>query len=134
MNKIVGSCKCGAVRFNSNAPPRIVVNCHCGMCRKLNGSAFSSYVVVPRRALEIVGNDAVASYQVAPSTLKHYCMACGTPLFNENGRYAGVCMLYLGAINEGDIPAPSLNVYSESMLPWLGEISSIETLERGVEE
>ena len=133
MTGLVGSCSCGAVRLAAQADARRIVNCHCNMCRRMNGSAFSSYVVIPRKTLSVLGEEHIATYEIAPGARKHYCSRCGTPLFNLNSRYAGACMLYLGAIEPQPTGAPSLNVYCESMLDWVEQISSIEKLETGAD-
>ncbi len=57
----------------------------------------------------------------------------GRRTFNLNSRYAGACMLYLGAIEPQPTGAPSLNVYCESMLDWVEQIGSIEKLETGAD-
>jgi hypothetical protein len=46
MASIEGQCNCGAVRYTTNGEVQIIVNCHCNMCRSINGAAFSTYVVV----------------------------------------------------------------------------------------
>ncbi len=42
----LGSCNCGNVQFKVDGDVKRIVNCHCNLCRKMNGSAFSTYVVV----------------------------------------------------------------------------------------
>jgi hypothetical protein len=91
----------------------------------MNGSAFSSYALVPFKALEIDGASDLATYAVTQRATKHYCRRCGTPLFNLNTKYAGACMLYVGAIEGDKDYSPSVNVYCESMLPWLENVTSI---------
>ena len=99
----------------------------------MNGSAFSSYAVIPHQALEILEDDALGAFAVTERATRHFCTRCGTPIFNLNSKYAGACMLYLGTIKDGEAYSPSLNVYCESMLPWLDGVTSIEGLEKGVE-
>lgn len=98
----------------------------------MNGSAFSSYAVIPFQALELIGKEDLAAYEVTQRATKHYCRKCGTPIFNLNRMYAGVCMLYLGSIESAREYAPSLNVYCENMLSWLDRVTSIEGLQKGV--
>ena len=132
-NSLHGSCLCGAVRYRAATSVRRVVNCHCSLCRKMNGSAFSSYAVIPFEALEISGETHVATYVVTQRARKHYCGRCGTPLFNLNSKYPGACMLYLGTVDGNEEHAPSLNVYCETMLSWLEGVTLIEGLPAGAE-
>jgi hypothetical protein len=130
---LVGSCSCGAVRLTAEADARRIVNCHCNMCRRMNGSAFSSYVVIPRKTLSILGEKHIATYEVVPGARKHYCSKCGTPLFNLVSRYSGTCTIYLGAVEPLPAGVPSLNVYCESMLNWVERVGSIEKLQTGAD-
>lgn len=85
----------------------------------MNGSAFSSYAVIPYKVLELLGEENLAAYSITGRASKHYCSTCGTPIFNLNSKYAGACMLYLGSIEQSEVYTPSLNVYCETMLHWL---------------
>jgi hypothetical protein len=99
----------------------------------MNGSAFSSYAVIPYSALEVSGASDLGAYSVTPRATKHYCSRCGTPLFNLNSKYAGACMLYLGAIQRSEEYSPAMNVHCESMLSWLASVTSLEAFQAGVE-
>jgi hypothetical protein len=99
----------------------------------MNGSAFSSYAVIPYSALEVFGSSDLGAYSVTPRAIKHYCSRCGTPLFNLNSKYAGACMLYLGTIESSEDYSPAMNVYCESMLSWLAGVTSLDAFQRGVE-
>ena len=53
-------------------------------------------------------------------------------MFNLNDKYPGACMVYLGTLRGSETFSPSLNVYCESMLSWLHDMTSLESTERGV--
>jgi len=133
MSELTGRCRCGAVGLTATADARRIVNCHCNLCRRMNGAAFSSYVVIPHKTLSVRGEEHLGVYEVAPGARKHFCAKCGTPLFNVVSRYAGACMLYLGALEPQPTAAPSLNVYCESMLGWVDRIASIQSLPTGAD-
>jgi hypothetical protein len=38
-----GSCLCGGVRYEVTGPVHDVHHCHCSMCRKAHGAAFSTF-------------------------------------------------------------------------------------------
>jgi len=130
VGSVNGSCLCGAVTFRAEAEVR-VVNGHCGLCRKMNGSAFSSYAVVPHDKLNILGDSDLGAHAVTQRATKHYCRKCGTPLFNLNSKHPGACMLYLGTLKGGDAHSPALNVHCENMLPWVASVSSLKSFPEG---
>lgn len=124
------SCKCGAIKFTCGEPLQFV-NCHCNLCRSINGSAFSSYVVTKLAELKIeTGNESLASFDATDHAIKHFCRRCGTPLYNFNPhRYPGLAMIYLGIIFTHGKLIPGINIYCSSKLDWVDNIPSIRSFD-----
>jgi hypothetical protein len=120
------SCKCGSVEIRVAVFPTVSVNCHCQMCRKMNGAAFSTYVPVLTSDTSVSrGGDLIGSYPVTARASKHWCQTCGTPLFNTNSLYPGMSMLYLGALPEFNAIAPRANIFCSSKLAWVDTITHL---------
>ena len=131
--EIMGSCFCSAVQFKLSNAPKAVVNCHCNFCRRHSGSAFATYAVVPEATFEIIsGYDSISIFQFKENAHKHFCKQCGTPIFNKNVRYAGLCMVYFGVISDSLNMAPTVNIYCESQLAWVPAIAEIRSFAQGV--
>ncbi len=125
-----GGCVCGAVRYTAGEALSLV-NCHCRMCRSINGGAFSSYVVVRSDGFTASG-DTLAEIQVGDSAIKHFCRHCGTPVFNTNpGRYPGLTMLYLGTVEGHESLEPSVNIYCSSKLAWVDALVGLPSFDEG---
>jgi hypothetical protein len=75
-----GSCLCGAVAFAIDGPTSAVELCHCVQCRKWTGHAFAN-IEVPREALQVQGEAAVAWYQSSATVRRGFCRTCGSTLF-----------------------------------------------------
>ena len=127
-----GACHCGSLRYSVIGEPLSVVNCHCGMCRSLNGGAFSSYVVIRQPDLVIDEKGSLRNYQVTESAEHQFCGICGTPIFNTNSKHPNLAMLYLGAVQPGTGLVPKINVWCESKLPWVDAIESIKSFPQAV--
>ena len=128
----LGSCACGSIAYRLNSEIRNVVNCHCNMCRKHNGSAFSTYVALPFEAFEIIkGEDKLEKYRVH-SGQKHFCSSCGTPMYNLNGKYPGACMVYFGTLEDSNEITPRINVWCESKLSWVENLATINGVPEGI--
>ena len=124
------ACKCGSVQISVSSPVTKAVNCHCSMCREINGGAFTTYAPVPLADISVVaGNENLATYQVTSNAQKNWCRKCGTPLFNTNKLYPGFAMLYLGAVRNHTGIAPTANVYCSSKLPWIDTLSALKTFD-----
>lgn len=132
MSAVSGRCHCGAVTYSVSGEIGTIVNCHCDMCRNMNGTAFSSYAIVDRADLSVEhGQEALRQYAVTETGIKYYCAECGTPLFNTNvEKYGDHAMLYLGTLRAfGDLPAP-VNIFYEDRLAWTGSVADLASFAR----
>lgn len=73
-----GSCSCGAVVFETDAPARDPAACHCGQCRKQSGHYWAA-VNVPVEGLTVTGE--VTWYPSSPAAKRGFCPVCGSSLF-----------------------------------------------------
>jgi len=125
-----GSCNCKHVKFTTSENVKAILNCHCNLCRKMNGSAFSTYVVVPSDEFSLVSGS-LKKAQVTQQVSKSFCSHCGTPIFNENPKYAGLKIVYLGAIDNANHLSPHVDTYCESQLGWLSKMVSLKKMDQG---
>ena len=75
-----GSCHCGAVRFEVEAPEEIDADlCNCSICTK---SGFL-HLIVPRSRFRLVaGEEAITTYTFNTGVAKHtFCKHCGIKPF-----------------------------------------------------
>ncbi len=120
------SCACGKVHFVLEGEPHMTINCHCTNCRKMNGSAFSTYSIFNKGDLRITeGGDDIQTARMGEHGTKHFCRHCGTPLYGLHSKAADICMVVLGAIDTGGTILPIANVYCRSKLPWAFEIDKM---------
>jgi hypothetical protein len=75
-----GGCQCGAVRYRVRGGLRGVVNCHCGMCRRLHG-AFGAYTKAQNDDLTITEERGLAWYASSDKARRGFCRDCGASLF-----------------------------------------------------
>ena len=75
-----GSCHCGAIAFEVEAPPRAVVQrCNCSICTK---SGFLHLIVPKSRFRLLRGEEALTTYTFNTGVAKHYfCRTCGMKPF-----------------------------------------------------
>ena len=128
MHKLDGNCNCGAVSFEINQDDiKTIVNCHCNLCRKMNGAAFSTYVAVLDSGFKLrQGTNNIQKHQVSINAYKHFCSICGTPIYNKSHKYNGTTIVHFGALNNTAELKPLINIYCESKLSWLDKIFALE--------
>lgn len=122
MNKINGSCHCNAVKWSFTLPVKTVVKCHCGNCRKLQGSDYSSWLVVPQSEFELTsGREQITTYEANDASSKSFCSACGSAIYLVNGKhFPENYVLPLGAVeNYTKELAPQIQVYTPDKADWV---------------
>src|SRR5262245_144288 len=71
---IRGSCLCGGVKYRITGPLTQALNCHCTMCRKLQGAAFRSRATVKAADFAWVqGESLVTFYESSPGNHRGFC-------------------------------------------------------------
>ena len=67
-----GGCLCGAVRFETNAPLRDVLYCHCGQCRKQTGLYYAA-TGVPWSHLNVTDAGALRWFAASSFAKRGFC-------------------------------------------------------------
>jgi hypothetical protein len=75
-----GSCLCGAVRFEIDAPLHAPDACHCQQCRKQSGHFWVS-TDIARAHLHIHGQEHITWFQSSLKVRRGFCARCGSSLF-----------------------------------------------------
>ena len=81
-----GGCNCGAVRYLVTRPLLTVYICHCHLCQKRTGSAFSMSVVLPADGLQIVAGELLRTERRLPSGARNVswlCPACYSRIYTQ---------------------------------------------------
>ena len=75
-----GSCHCGAVRFEVEAPAEIeVYECNCSICSRLG---YLHLIVPASRFRMLSGDDSLTSYRFNTGAANHlFCRTCGVKAF-----------------------------------------------------
>jgi hypothetical protein len=97
-----GSCHCGRVRFEVDAPTEIEAHlCNCSICSR---TAYLHLIVAKNRFRLISGEDDLATYSFNTGVAKHlFCRVCGiksfyVPRSNPDGYSVNVRCLDPGTI------------------------------------
>ena len=79
-----GSCLCRAVRFEVVGDLAPIQVCHCGDCRKAQGSAFGTNIPVATADFRLVsGAEQLQAYESSPGKERVFCRRCGSPIFSR---------------------------------------------------
>ncbi|WP_347311567.1 GFA family protein [Defluviimonas sp. SAOS-178_SWC] len=75
-----GSCLCGGVAFEAEAPLGDVIACHCSQCRRTSGH-FWAGSFVPRARFRLVSAATLRWFRSSPGVDRGFCATCGASLF-----------------------------------------------------
>jgi hypothetical protein len=117
-----GGCLCGAVRFRTVGAPMKVTVCHCPLCQRVSGSAFTVELIFPRKAVSFEGASSGTYTYRSPDhgRLLHYafCSTCGTRLGVTLDRFPALQFVYAGAYDDPSWVKPDSHIFTRSAAAW----------------
>jgi hypothetical protein len=109
----------GSVRYEITAALKNAEHCHCSMCRKAHGAAFSTNAIVPTDMLAVTsGADLLSEYQSSPNRRKCFCSNCGSQLFIRRLDKPEFTVVTLGTTDADPRARPERHVFIGSKAPW----------------
>ncbi|MEW6089300.1 GFA family protein [Parvibaculum sp.] len=114
-----GSCMCGSVRFEIEAPLGPFGFCHCNTCRKASGTAFTANSSVPRDKVRFLnGEGTIRRYESSPGTFRCFCSNCGSPVYKESPSKPGVIRIRLGLLDTPVGDKPRAHTFWSEKADW----------------
>jgi hypothetical protein len=115
-----GGCMCGAVHYETNADPVLMLNCHCRACQRSGGSAYAAIVVIPKDSLRLTGelryHRSVGDSGKAVE--RGFCLNCGSQITMRLERMPEAIGLQAGSLADPSQFDPAMNVFTASAQPW----------------
>lgn len=133
MIHINGSCHCGEITFEAEVDENKVILCHCLDCQKLSGTAFRSVVISEPNGLTFTKGKTKEYIKVAESGNKRaqgFCQNCGSAIYATSEEPTNrVYGIRAGCIEQRNLLIPKSQIWHNSAVPWLDEISNIPAFE-----
>jgi hypothetical protein len=115
-----GSCLCGGVKYEIDSGIEAVTNCHCSLCRKMSGSAFSSGAAVPARAFHFTaGQELLKEWESSPGYHRVFCGRCGSPIIKRKAKDPESLRLRVGTLDGDPGVKISKHIHVSSKAPWV---------------
>jgi len=127
---VTGGCLCGAIRFRATRRLTGAFICHCRMCQRASGSAFSVNALYTREGFELPQGQPTwyASSKVADRGI---CGTCGSQMFNRYSapEWTGWISISLGAHDDPNAVPAERHFGMESRQAWLQIHDALPTSE-----
>ncbi|WP_286232605.1 GFA family protein [Thalassotalea sediminis] len=117
----IASCLCGKIVFKVEAFLPAVAHCHCSMCRKFHGAAFSTFAEVSNdKLLFVQGKPYLQSYVADNNTVRKFCKCCGSSLIFEStyNRADNTIEVALAAFDQLEAIKPTAHIYVANKAAW----------------
>lgn len=126
----VGSCLCGAVKFEVRPPFPIFRYCHCSRCRKASGSAHASNMLVPQGQVSWKSGEELITRFDMPGTRRFsvwFCSRCGTRVPHKV-RERDDFLIPAGVLDRDPGARPENSIFWGSKAPWYVEPGGLPKL------
>jgi hypothetical protein len=131
---IRGRCLCGGFQFEILGPIGEVRLCHCDLCRRANGTAFSANARIPlERYRVIAGEDLLSGYESSPGAQRSFCSRCGSPVFARVAIDPNHIRIRLGTLDREADAEITAHVWVGSKARWDRLSWAIPSFEFGIE-
>lgn len=129
----LGSCVCGAVRYEATGPFLAFQYCHCSRCRKASGSAHAANLFVPVAQFKwTAGEDKVRRFDLPTARYWSHCFCdtCGSAL-PWTSRTGKAVIIPAGTLDEDPGERPNRNIYFASRAAWYTPASDLPVFDEG---
>jgi hypothetical protein len=111
-----GTCLCGDVAFEADPPFQFMGHCHCSMCRKAHGSAFSTALGAnPSGFRWLRGSDGMRPFESSPGGARPFCGRCGSSLPAATD---DTVFVPSGLLDDDPETRPQAHIFVASRAPW----------------
>ena len=118
-NMLKGSCLCGNIQYELDAPLGKIGICHCQRCRKASGSAYGVNATVNAAGFRLTaGTDSLAQFAAPTGVTRSFCRNCGSQLYSTRDTLPGALRLRLGSLDTPITDRPELHFYTASKAEW----------------
>lgn len=116
-----GGCACGEIRFECNAEPIAMYNCHCRGCQKSGGAPYAPVLVVHAHTLRCTGTPAEAMQRIKedPHAGRSSCYRCGVPLFSHVETMPDIVLVNAIALDDPGWFSPVADIWIVYAQPWV---------------
>lgn len=123
---IEGGCRCGAVRYRialDALPPTYA--CHCHICQRATGSAFSTQALVAEDRLTVTGPVVVREIVTPDSesgdrvSLQRFCGECHARVYNTNSARPGLAIVRGGTLDRSEEVECRAHIFTNYRQRWV---------------
>ena len=134
---VEGGCDCRSIRYRLETTPLVVHLCHCKWCQRESGTAFALNAMIESDRITLLPDSTksplktdVPSESGSGQTI-HRCPDCRVAVWSNYGDPDDLIrLLRVGTLDRPEVCPPSIQIYVESKLPWVGLVEGVPVREK----
>lgn len=132
---VTGGCHCGNLSYEAEIDPEKVALCHCTDCQIFSGSAFSTFVMVPKEKFRLLAGRPATYVKTAESGARRaqaFCPVCGTRIYAAAEIDPQAFNIRVGTLRQRAQLRPRLQIWCRSALDWVSKLDAVPALDTQV--
>lgn len=115
-----GECLCGSIKYEVDEIESQLGHCHCTMCRKFSGAAFTTYGEVKVNNFRwLQGEEHLITYLAPNGTKRKFCEKCGSSLIFAASNDTGELIEFsLGTLDSEVELKPDAHIFTNYSVSW----------------
>ena len=128
-----GQCLCGAIKYEVDKIKSKIGHCHCSMCRKFHGAAFSTFGEANVNDFRwIEGKNQLKNYVASNGSVRQFCQNCGSSMtFAQSEEVSDLIEFSLGTLDSDLELSPDAHIYTESKASWVEICDDLPQYKKG---
>lgn len=115
-----GQCLCGSIQYEADKLDDKIGHCHCSMCRKFHGAAFSTFGSAANTDFRwLKGEELLRVYVAENGTKRKFCIRCGSSMIFESSGNNGMTEFSLATLDCAPDIKPDAHIYTNTRVDWL---------------
>jgi len=116
---MTGGCLCGTVKYKYEGEITEIFRCHCGQCRKAQGTAFVTNAPIDAELFVITqGEEVLKRFYSSPGKERVFCSNCGSPIYSAKDDMPKVKRLRLGTLDTDFVCDNQCHIYVDDKPSW----------------
>ena len=117
---ITGRCLCGAIRWESSAPPIVTRVCWCRDCQYVGAGSGTVNACFRTATFTVTGqsSDYPSVADSGNQMHRRFCPSCGTPLFSEAEARPHLIFVRVGTFDNPNLADPAMTIWTSSAPHW----------------
>ncbi len=129
---IQGSCLCGDISYSYGGTITEIAMCHCQQCRKAQGSAFATNMVIDENLFTMHDDNAILrEYESSEDKIRAFCSACGSPLYSYRQSIPGILRLRIGTLDTKIDQRVNYHAFYDSRAEWYEGTDTLKKFPEG---